>query len=155
MARTCIFCGEDIPAFGGKKLTCGYDTEVVCPNCFDKYADMDEVELAQKILSTGRARDAQSLREYVKNQLEREQAAQERAARREEEFLSKHPETGKCPKCGGSMVQYGPLQIKLGEETLMFSNFSRLAAGSMTVRLERCRECGYTEFFTPEESELL
>ncbi len=53
------------------------------------------------------------------------------------------------------MVKNSSLQVKLGEETVLFSAFSWLAAGSMTVRLERCRECGYTEFFTPEESELL
>jgi hypothetical protein len=45
--------------------------------------------------------------------------------------------------------------IKLGEEAVLFSDLRRLMAGSLTVRADRCRECGYTEFYTPNEEELL
>ena len=61
----------------------------------------------------------------------------------------------KCPKCGGPMLQYDPVSIKLGEETFLFSDLNRLMTGSLTVQPNRCKECGYTEFFTPNENELL
>ena len=155
MAKNCIFCGEEISAFGGKKLYCGDYTINVCADCFDKYSDLQGVELAQKILASGRSKHAAYYREYINDQIKYEQEKLEREKKKEEEFNSKHPETGKCPKCGGSMHQYGPLSIKLGEETILFSDLNRLVTGSMSVRLDRCRGCGYTEFYTPYENELV
>ncbi len=155
MAKKCIFCGEEIPAFNGKKLDCGGYTETVCADCFEKYHNLYGVELAQKILATGRAKNHIGIRDYLNERIKAEQETLEREKKKEEEFNNSHPETGKCPKCGGSMRQYGPLSVKLGEETFLFSDLNRLMSGSMEVRLERCRECGYTEFYTPNEKELL
>ena len=155
MARTCIFCGEEIGAFGGKKLLCAGHAEIVCPDCFDKYQDLPAEELAQKILATGRAKYAEDLREYLNYRAIREQEKAEREKNREEEFRSKHPEAGQCPKCGGTMFQYGPLVVKLGDETFLFSDMNRLLTGSLSVRVDRCRECGYSEFYTPNENELI
>ena len=155
MAKKCIFCGEEFGTFSGKKLTVGYDSEDVCPACFEKYCDLGEAELAEKILATGRARHSQTIREYLTEQRAKEEAAQEWARKREEKFMEMHPEMGKCPKCGSSMLRYGPIQIKLGEETFLFSDWNRLMSGALTVTLARCKECGYTEFYTPEENELV
>ena len=83
MAKKCIFCGEEFGTFSGKKLTVGYDSEDVCPACFEKYCDLGETELAEKILATGRARHAQTIREYMNELRVKEQAAQEKAAARE------------------------------------------------------------------------
>ena len=155
MAKKCIICGEEISMLGGKKLNCGGYSEDVCPDCFDKYNELYGAELAQKILATGRAKHAEGIRYYLNGRIESEQKALEREKKEEEEFAIKHPETGKCPKCGDSMLQYGPINIKLGEETILFSDWNRLMAGSMAVRLDRCRQCGYTEFYTLDENELL
>lgn len=154
MARTCIFCGEEVSIFGGKKLTCGLDTEDVCPNCYIKYCDLEGKELAEKILSTGRARNANSIKEYLNNLIQREQKEKERAERRAEAYRKTHPDMGLCPKCGEPMQQYGPLSIKLGEETLLFSDWNRFFSGSMTVIMGRCNKCTYTEFYTPNDQEL-
>ncbi len=154
MARKCIFCGEEVSLFGGKRVTCGFDTEDVCPDCYDKYSGLKQKELAQKILATGRARNARSIRYYLDQLIENEQKELERKKQREEEQNRKHPETGKCPKCGEAMHMYGPISIKLGEETFLFSDLNRLITGSLTVRLDRCSKCGYTEFYTPNEGEL-
>lgn len=155
MAKKCIFCGEEIPAFNGKKLDCGGYTETVCADCFEKYHELQGVELAQKILATGKAKNHVGIRYYMNDRIKSEQEALERKKKEEEEFNKLHPETGKCPKCGDSMRQYGPIAVKLGEETFLFSDFNRLMSGSMTVRLNRCSGCGYTEFYTPNENELL
>ena len=98
MARRCIFCGEEVSMFGGKKVTCGFDTEDVCPNCYDKYSGLEQKELAQKILATGRARNEASIRNYLNNMIKREQEALEREKKKEEEYNNLHPATGKCPK---------------------------------------------------------
>ena len=155
MAKKCIFCGEEIPAFSGMKLDCGGYTETVCADCFEKYHELQGIELAKRILATGKAKNHVGIRDYMNYQIKFEQKALERKKKEEEEFNNRHPETGKCPKCGGSMRQYGPITFKLGEETVLFSDFNRLMSGSMAVRLDRCRECGYTEFYTPNENELL
>ena len=105
-----------------------------------------------------RARYARKEMNALKKTLAEQGAAFKEDAKekkKEEEFNNSHPETGKCPKCGGSMRQYGPITFKLGEETFLFSDLNRLMSGSMAVRLERCKECGYTEFYTPNENELL
>ncbi len=155
MAKKCIFCGEEIPTFGGMKLDCGGYTEHVCQDCFDKYHDLQGVELAQKILATGRAKNVVGIRDYMKDKIRYEQEALEKEKKKQEEFNAKHPETGKCPKCGGPMHQYGPVVFKLGEETFLFSDLNRLITGSLSVRLDRCKECGYTEFYTPNEHEIV
>ena len=155
MAKNCIFCGEELGAFSGKKLNCAGYAENVCADCYNKYRELDGIERAHAILDTGRAAHAEGIREYLNDRIRSEQKARERAKQEEEEFSSKHPETGKCPKCGGPLLQYGPLLIKLGEESVLFSDLRRLMAGSLTVRADRCRECGYTEFYTPNEEELL
>ena len=155
MAKSCIFCGEEIGAFSGRKLNCGGYGENVCAKCFETYCGLDGAALAEKILATGRASHAEEIREYLNERIQREQEALEREKEREEEFLIRHPETGKCPKCGGSMHQYGPITIKLGEESVLFSDIHRLMSGSLSVRADRCRDCGYTEFYTPDEEDLL
>ena len=154
MAKICIFCGEEIAVFRGKKLECDGYMEDVCEDCFDKYHELHGVELAQKILATGRANNVVGIREYIKNTTKHEQERLEREKKKHEEFCARHPETGKCPKCGGPMHQYGPVAFKLGDETIFFSDFNRLMTGSLSVRLDRCRECGYTEFYTPNVNEI-
>jgi len=62
---------------------------------------------------------------------------------------------GACPKCGGEMYRYGEISVKLGEETLFFSSLNRLVSGSLTVEPYRCKGCGFTEFYTPFEEELI
>ena len=155
MAKNCIFCGEEIAAFTAKKITCGDYTMSVCPDCFDKYGGLKGVELAEKILATGRSRHEDYYRTFIDHSLKIRQEAEEREKKKEEEFNSRHPETGKCPKCGGPILQYDPVSIKLGEETFLFSDLNRLMTGSLTIRPNRCKACGYTEFFTPNENELL
>ena len=62
---------------------------------------------------------------------------------------------GACPKCGGEMYRYEPISIKLGEESFLFSDLNRLMSGSLTVAPARCKACGYTEFYTPDEDQLI
>lgn len=155
MAKNCIFCGEEIGAFSSKKLNCGGYTISVCADCFDKYSGLKEVDLAEKIIATGRSKHADFYREFIDQSIRIQREALEREKKKEEEFINKHPETGRCPKCGEPMLQYGPVSIKLGEETILFSDLTRLMTGSMSVQLSRCKGCGYTEFYTPYENELL
>ena len=65
-----------------------------------------------------------------------------------------HVHCGACPKCGGEMLGYEPVERKLGSETFFFSDLNRLASGSLTVTIHRCRSCGYSEFYIPDEDEL-
>ena len=155
MAKNCIFCGEEIGAFSAKKLTCGDYSISVCGDCFGKYSTLSSVELAQKILATGRSKHADYYRDFLNDKIKMEEMKLEREKKEQEAFDSKHPEVDKCPKCGGAMREYGPVPIKLGEETFLFSDLNRLLTGSMTVRLVRCKECGYTEFYTTNENELI
>ena len=154
MARNCIFCGEEIGAFSAKKLTCGDYSISVCGDCFGKYSTLSSVELAQKILATGRSKHADYYRDFLNDKQNMEQQKLEREKKEQEEFNRKHPESGKCPKCGGTMREYGPVSIKLGEETFFFSDWNRFFSGSMTVIMGRCNKCTYTEFFTPNDHEL-
>ena len=154
MAKTCIICGKEISAFNSRKLYCGDYGETMCPDCFSRYEGMDTLEFAEEILASGRSKHDDYYRDYIEDEKRSRQAALEREKREEEAFNSRHPEVGRCPKCSGPMLQYSPISVKLGEETILFSDLNRLMSGSLTVQLNRCRECGYTEFFPPNETEL-
>ena len=155
MAKECVFCGRELTLLGGKKYYVGAIAQPVCPDCYEKYEPLDGLERVKAVLRTGRAVNEEKLRER-KHDLE--EAAEKQQADREEQmeqFREKHPQVGTCPKCGGETYGYGPMQMKLGEETFFFSDINRLASGSLTVKLVRCKACGYTEFYTPNENELL
>ena len=154
MAKTCVFCGKEISTFNSRKLYCGDYGVNLCPSCYEQYEGMDTLEFAEELLATGRSKHDDYYRDFIENEKRSRQAALEREKRAEEAYNSRHPEVGRCPKCSGPMLQYHPIQVKLGEETIIFDKLNRLMSGSLTVQMNRCRECGYTEFYTPEETEL-
>ena len=123
MEKICIFCGRSLGRWERKSLYCGNGTQTVCKECYEKYSPMTNVERGLLAWETGRAES-------------REDREQKR--------------TGKtCLRCGGEMLDLGSMKLKLGEETFFFSDWNRLASGSLDVQVLRCEDCGKAEFYIP------
>lgn len=150
MMERCIFCGWELGRFQRKKLYCGNTDQTVCGDCRNKYKALSAVERAEAAYKTGRAENAAQLREYLDTvrqaREEREAEAAAKAAQRISDL--------KCLRCGGVMLDHGPLTFKLGEETYFFSDMNRLMSGSLTMHVLRCETCGKAEFFIRDAEEL-
>ena len=147
MEKICIFCGRSLGRWERKSLYCGNGTQTVCKECYEKYSPMTNVERGLLAWETGRAESREELREFV------EQMARTREEKQEKERADREQKrTGKtCLRCGGEMLDLGSMKIKLGEETFFFSDWNRLASGSLDVQVLRCEDCGKAEFYIPEQ----
>lgn len=79
-----------------------------------------------------------------------EQAERTREEKQEKEREDREQKrTGKiCLRCGGEMLDLGSMKLKLGEETFFFSDWNRLASGSLDVQVLRCEDCLERQNFT-------
>ena len=147
MEKICIFCGRSLGRWERKSLYCGNGTQTVCKECYEKYSSMTNVERGLLAWETGRAESREELREFV------EQAERTREEKQEKEREDREQKrTGKtCLRCGGEMLDLGSMKLKLGEETFFFSDWNRLASGSLDVQVRRCEDCGKAEFYIPEQ----
>ena len=147
MEKICIFCGRSLGRWERKSLYCGNGTQTVCKECYEKYYPMTNVERGLLAWETGRAESREELREFV------EQAERTREEKQEKEREDREQKrTGKiCLRCGGEMLDLGSMKLKLGEETFFFSDWNRLASGSLDVQVLRCEDCGKAEFYIPEQ----
>ena len=147
MEKICIFCGRSLGRWERKSLYCGNGTQTVCKECYEKYSPMTNVERGLLAWETGRAESREELREFV------EQAERTREEKQEKEREDREQKrTGKiCLRCGGEMLDLGSMKLKLGEETFFFSDWNRLASGSLDVQVLRCEDCGKAEFYIPEQ----
>ena len=147
MEKICIFCGRSLGRWERKSLYCGNGTQTVCKECYEKYSPMTNVERGLLAWETGRAESREELREFV------EQAERTREEKQEKEREDREQKrTGKiCLRCGGEMLDQGSMKLKLGEETFFFSDWNRLASGSLDVQVLRCEDCGKAEFYIPEQ----
>ena len=145
MEKICIFCGRSLGRWERKSLYCGNGTQTVCKECYEKYSPMTNVERGLLAWETGRAESREELREFV------EQAERTREEKQEKEREDREQKrTGKiCLRCGGEMLDLGSMKLKLGEETFFFSDWNRLASGSLDVQVLRCEDCGKAEFYIP------
>ena len=147
MEKICIFCGRALGRGERKSLYCGNGTQTVCKECYEKYSPMTNVERGLLAWETGRAESREELREFV------EQAERTREEKQEKEREDREQQrSGKtCLRCGGEMLDLGSMKLKLGEETFFFSDWNRLASGSLDVQVLRCEDCGKAEFYIPEQ----
>ena len=147
MEKICIFCGRSLGRWERKSLYCGNGTQTVCKECYEKYSPMTNVERGLLAWETGRAESREELREFV------EQAERTREEKQEKEREDREQKrTGKiCLRCGGEMLDLGSMKLKLGEETFFFSDWNRLASGSLDVQVLRCEDCGKAGFYIPEQ----
>lgn len=147
MEKICIFCGRSLGRWERKSLYCGNGTQTVCKECYEKYSSMTNVERGLLAWETGRAESREELREFV------EQAERTREEKQEKEREDREQKrTGKtCLRCGGEMLDLGSMKLKLGEETFFFSDWNRLASGSLDVQVLRCEDCGKAEFYILEQ----
>lgn len=147
MEKICIFCGRALGRWERKSLYCGNGTQTVCKECYEKYSSMTNVERGLLAWETGRAESREELREFV------EKAERTREEKQEKEREDREQKrTGKtCLRCGGEMLDLGSMKLKLGEETFFFSDWNRLASGSLDVQVLRCEDCGKAEFYIPKQ----
>ena len=147
MEKICVFCGRSLGRWEKKSLYCGNGTQTVCKDCYEKYSPMTNVERGLLAWETGRAESREELREFV------EQVKRTREEKQEKEREDREQKrTGKtCLRCGGEMLDLGSMKLKLGEETFFFSDWNRLASGSLDVQVLRCEDCGKAEFYIPEQ----
>lgn len=147
MEKICVFCGRSLGRWEKKSLYCGNGTQTVCKDCYEKHSPMTNVERGLLAWETGRAESREELREFV------EQAERTREEKQEKEREDREQKrTGKtCLRCGGEMLDLGSMKLKLGEETFFFSDWNRLASGSLDVQVLRCGDCGKAEFYIPEQ----
>lgn len=145
MEKICVFCGRSLGRWEKKSLYCGNGTQTVCKDCYEKYSPMTNVERGLLAWETGRAESREELREFVE---QTERTREEKQEKEREDREQKR--TGKtCLRCGGEMLDLGSMKLKLGEETFFFSDWNRLASGSLDVQVLRCEDCGKAEFYIP------
>ena len=144
MAKTCAFCGKSVGFWSQQNLACGGTSQLVCPECREKYGALSERERAEYLLQFGHPEHPDQLKWYLVPPEER--AQMDREAKRA--GLT-------CLRCGGEMLRYGRRSFPLGDEGLFGTV---LRDGWMTSWLEvdilRCEKCGRAEFFLPQPPEL-
>ncbi len=150
MENTCIFCGKILRRFQKKSLHCGNSSELVCSDCFETYEPYNNVERAYLALEQGRPVNREGLREFTARM---NALKEEKRAMREAED-KKRVSDKKCLRCDGRMLNYGPITVKLGEETCFMSDINRLMSGSLDLEILRCENCGKVEFFIPDDTKL-
>ena len=147
----CIFCGKELSILQRKKLHCGGTSQTLCGDCYGTHKTLPAIERAEAALKTGRAEEAEKLREYLKPIYEaREQKETETQQKRENRHSDK-----KCLRCGGNMLYYGPRTFKLGEQNYLFSDLNRLNRGANTMEIHHSERGGRAECFMPDTKELV
>jgi len=150
MKDSCIFCGISLGRFQRKKLSCGYTTQILCEDCYERYASLSAEERAEAALQTGRAEEPGEIQEYLDNiRRGRQKRADEEKTKVEKKVTDKV-----CLRCQGKMLDCGPVTFKLGEESFFFSDWNRLMSGSLTMQLLRCEQCGKVEFYIGNDEAL-
>lgn len=149
MDERCIFCGTELGLLNKKKLYCGNTTQILCKDCYSQYKTLSVVERAEAALNSGRADCADDLRNYLANI---HHIKQEKEEERKKDSGRKVADL-KCLRCDGQMLDYGPVTLKLGEETFFFSDWNRIITGAVTMNILRCEKCGKVEFFSFDETE--
>ena len=141
MAEQCIFCEKPLSLFTRKELLCCSTLQPTCGDCFKEVSKLPSDERCRKALATGRAVATDLLRQNL--------AAQEAEARakREKTLTDKV-----CLRCGAPMLSLGRQQFQLGEHTFFMGDMNHLLAGSLTLDILRCEQCGKVEFFLPEDT---
>lgn len=147
MEKVCVFCGKILERRDKKSLYCGNKYQTVCKECYEMYRGRTNVELGFLAYETGRAESSKELGEF----LERIKVGRETDKEKEEEVRETRMTGKKCLRCGGEMLDYGDMKLKLGEETFFFSDWNRLLSGSLSVKVLRCEDCHRAEFYIPEE----
>lgn len=147
MEKACIFCGKILGRWDKRSLYCGNTNQTVCRECFKTYCGRTNVELGFLAYETGRAESAEELGEFV----ERMKAAREVGEEKKKKARETRITGKKCLRCGGEMLDYGDMKLKLGEETFFFSDWNRLLSGSLSVKVLRCEDCHKAEFYIPDE----
>ena len=146
MSDRCIFCSKELNWSQKKKLFCGVSNQILCPDCLEKYQPLGSFQRAEAALKTGRASNAENLRNYVEN-LRSTQRQKEEAEKAREQTPAPQLE---CLRCHSMMRHHGPVTFKLGEEHYFFSDIQCLMSGSLPMSVYRCPTCGKTEFFIPD-----
>ena len=149
MDAQCIFCGTELSMLNKKKLYCGNTTQILCKDCYSHYKNLSAVERAEAAFHSGRAADADALREYLVNIYH---IKQEKEEERKKDNQCRATDL-QCLRCEGKMLDYGPATFKLGEETFFFSDWNRLISGAVTMNVLRCEKCGKVEFFSVDHAE--
>ncbi len=142
MGKECVFCGMPLGLLGKETIACGGAYQLACKKCFAEVTQMPMEERAQYALDTGRAVEADKVRDWM------EERKTEREKNRQRRMSGKS-----CLRCGAPMLKCGVKTFKLGAETIFMSDLNRLAAGSMDMELLRCEACGKAELFLPEDVE--
>lgn len=150
MSDRCIFCRTELGLFQKKELSCGTTTQILCKNCYQKYEPLSVIERAELAFQTGRANDAIELKQYLDN-ICKAKAKKEEARQQKNQ---KRVTNTECLRCQSKMLDYGPITLKLGEETYWGSDWNRLITGSLTMNLIRCDNCGKVEFYLSDDEEL-
>lgn len=150
MKDKCIFCRKELTIMQKKKLYCGNTSQTLCGECYRKYKKLSAVKRAEAALETGRATDAERLKEYLETVHQAHMEDEKERVQKRKKRISEL----KCMRCNDNMLNYGPLTFKLGEEKYFFSDINRLMSGSVTMNVYRCSTCGKVEFFVPDEEGL-
>jgi len=141
MAEQCIFCEKPLSLFTRKELPCCSTLQPTCGDCFKKLVQLPHEERGRRALATGRAVAPDLLRQ---NMAVLETEAE---AKRNSSLTDKA-----CLRCGGAMLHMGRQQFQLGEHTFFMGDMNHLLAGSLTLDILRCEQCGKVEFFLPEDT---
>lgn len=142
MQNRCVFCGKELGLFQRKELACGGVNQTCCQDCHRTVGALPMEQRCRRALDSGRAENWQEVKKFLD---EREQENQ----RREQELERRRtPRT--CPRCAVPLFSLGRQTFKLGEETFFFSDWNRLASGSLDLVLEVCPQCRRVEFFLPD-----
>lgn len=147
MENYCIFCRKMLGRFQKKSLWCGGASEIVCQDCYQKYAPYANEERARLALEEGRPVHRMELQQFA----ERMEAV--KAERELQQALEnqKRVTDKQCLRCGGRMLDYGLMMFKLGEEVFFMSDLKRIMDGSLQMQVLCCENCGKAEFYIPGE----
>lgn len=133
--------------FQKKSLWCGGVSETVCQDCYQKYVPYANEERARLALEEGCPVHRGELQQFA----ERMEAVKEARQRQQAEENQKRVTDKKCLRCGGRMLDCGPMMFKLGEESFFMSDWKRLMDGSLQMQVLCCEDCGKVEFYMSKE----
>lgn len=144
MAKTCMFCGDELSLLNRTKLYSFGTEQIVCKSCYKEVIKLPADERGRRILATGKAVAADLLQQQLAQQEANEAS---KRARRTSDIS--------CSRCGTPMLKMGQQQFQLGEHSLFFGDLAHLAAGSLTLDLLCCETCRKVEFFLPDNGKLI
>ena len=140
MAKTCMFCGDELSLLNRTKLYSFGTEQIVCKKCYQEAIKLPADERARRILATGQAVAADFLQSELNKKLAEEES---KRARRISNII--------CPNCNVSMLKMGQQQFQLGEHSLFLGDLSHMMAGSLTLDLMCCEKCRKVEFYLPDD----